>query len=120
MYFKAHGTRIPRTPHYLRSILLPRNPRILSLCAAGAAGTFVIMAREEREAVPPWRRVADSLRGRIQAGEWAPGSPLPTLDTLAAEYQVSRTTVRKAISTLTAEGLTESVRGWGMFVRRAD
>jgi GntR family transcriptional regulator len=99
-------------------MLLPRTPRILSLCAASAAGTFVIMAREEREAVPPWRQVADSLRGRIQAGEWLPGAALPTLDDLAAEYHVSRTTARKAISALTAEGLTESVRGWGTFVRR--
>jgi GntR family transcriptional regulator len=87
---------------------------------ASAPGTFVIMARRERAAVPPWRQVADSLRGRIVAGEWAPGSPLPTLNNLAAEYGVSRTTVRKAISALTAEGLTESVRGWGMFVRRPD
>jgi DNA-binding GntR family transcriptional regulator len=70
-----------------------------------------------RELMPPWRQVAASLRRRIDAGEWPPGAPLPTLATLADEYKVGQTTVRKAIAELRAAGLVESVRGWGTFVR---
>jgi GntR family transcriptional regulator len=69
-----------------------------------------------RQPVPPWRRVAASLRQRIEAGEWPPGGPLPTLDTLAGEYGVGQTTVRKAMAELREAGLVESVRGGGIFV----
>jgi DNA-binding GntR family transcriptional regulator len=69
-----------------------------------------------RSAVPPWRKVADDLRKRIESGEWPPGSPLPSLSALEEEYRVSRTTARKAIGALRDDGLVESVRGWGTFV----
>ena len=71
-----------------------------------------------RSAVPPWRQVADDLRRRIQSGEFPPGAPLPSLTSLAEQYQVSRTTARKAVDALRDAGLVESVRGWGTFVRR--
>jgi DNA-binding GntR family transcriptional regulator len=69
-----------------------------------------------RSAVPPWRQVADDLRRRIESGEFPAGSPLPSLSTLETEYAVSRTTARKAVTSLSEEGLVESVRGWGTFV----
>jgi GntR family transcriptional regulator len=71
-----------------------------------------------RSAVPPWRQVADDLRRRIEAGEFPAGSMLPSLTSLAEQYQVSRTTARKAVGALRDAGLVETVRGWGMFVRR--
>lgn len=69
-----------------------------------------------RTSVPPWRQVADDLRRRIESGEFPPGSPLPSLSALEAEYQVSKTTARKAVGHLRDEGLVESVQGWGTFV----
>ena len=69
-----------------------------------------------RSLVPPWRRVADDLRGRIEAGEFPAGSMLPSLASLAEHYRVGRTTARKAVGALRDEGLVETVRGWGMFV----
>lgn len=85
----------------------------ISLAKDRQAGTVPGMARE---VVSPWRRVAASLRQRIEAAEWPPGGRLPTLGMLADEYQVSPTTVRKAIAVLRDAGLVESVRGWGTFV----
>jgi DNA-binding GntR family transcriptional regulator len=58
------------------------------------------------------------LRGKIQAGEYPPGSQLPAILTLADEYGVTGNTVRKALGILRAEGLTESVAGYGTFVRK--
>jgi len=72
-----------------------------------------------REAVPPWRRVAADLRRRIESGEWPPGAPLPTLDTLASDYQVSKSTARKAVASLQEAGFVTSYRGWGSFVKDA-
>ena len=66
-------------------------------------------------------QLADSLvtrAGAFKSGEFPPGAPLPSLTSLAEQYQVSRTTARKAVDALRDDGLVESVRGWGTFVRR--
>jgi GntR family transcriptional regulator len=56
--------------------------------------------------VPLWRRVADDLRDRIEAGELEPGDRLPSEPVLMSAHGVrSRTTIRTAVSALTGEGL---------------
>jgi DNA-binding GntR family transcriptional regulator len=67
-------------------------------------------------AVPPWRQLAAILRGKIESGEYAPGSRLPSALALAEAYQVAYPTARKALNALKAEGLTEGVPGYGTFV----
>jgi DNA-binding GntR family transcriptional regulator len=74
----------------------------------------------QRQGPPPWRTVAADLRRRIKSGEWPAGAPLPTLDALAEEYEVSRSTARKAVVSLQEAGLVESYRGWGTFVFRRE
>ena len=59
--------------------------------------------------------VADDLRRRLQDGEWAPGERLPGEHHLAAEYEVSRATVRTALRTLESQGLTTTRHGSGTF-----
>jgi GntR family transcriptional regulator len=44
-----------------------------------------------------------------------PGSPIPTERSLAAEFDVSRTTVRQALADLTVEGRLLRVQGKGTF-----
>jgi Bacterial regulatory proteins, gntR family len=58
------------------------------------------------------------LRGRIASGEYAPGSALPAITALAAEFGVTTNTVRKALGILKDEALIESVPGYGTFVRK--
>ncbi|MEY4606324.1 MAG: GntR family transcriptional regulator [Ilumatobacteraceae bacterium] len=68
--------------------------------------------------VPPQKRsaaVADSLRERLERGEWAPSEKLPSEHELAAEYGVSRPTVRTALRTLDSRGLTFTIHGLGTF-----
>jgi GntR family transcriptional regulator len=62
-------------------------------------------------------RVANSLRNRIGQGDWAPEQQLPTIDELAKEYGVALITVRLALQLLGTEGLIESTRGRGTFVK---
>jgi GntR family transcriptional regulator len=66
--------------------------------------------------VPPWQQLADLLRGRIESGALAPGDRLPSIVSLAQEYDLAPVTVRKAITRLRDEGLIESRVGWGTFV----
>ena len=66
--------------------------------------------------VPPYRQLAAIIRGQIESGELAPGQQLPSVVTLAAEYEVSTPTVKKALSLLKDEGLVTGVAGYGTFV----
>lgn len=60
--------------------------------------------------------IAQALRSRIAAGSPAPGERLPTEAALAAEFGVSRPTVRAALRELEALGLVRTRHGVGSFV----
>ena len=73
---------------------------------------------ERGTAVPPSRQIAAALRARIESGELAAGSLLPSIVRLAQQYEVSTNTAKKALAILKDEGLAESVPGYGTFVRK--
>jgi len=73
---------------------------------------------ERGTAVPPSRQLAALLRDQIASGALAPGQVLPSIARLAQEHEVATNTVRKALTILKAEGLVESVAGYGTFVKR--
>lgn len=60
--------------------------------------------------------LVDSLGDRIRAGQLQAGDKLPTEAAIMAEFEVSRTVVREAISKLQAAGLVETRHGIGTFV----
>lgn len=62
------------------------------------------------------RQLTRELRGRISAGEFAPGDRLPSEYALAAGYGVSRHVVRQALSQLVAQGQLQARHGAGYFV----
>lgn len=59
-------------------------------------------------------QVADDVRADIQAGVIT--GRLPTEVELASQYGVSRVTIRRAMSILTAEDLIQVIHGRGTFV----
>ncbi|MER6334043.1 GntR family transcriptional regulator [Streptomyces sp. NPDC001034] len=65
----------------------------------------------------PYLAVADALRARIRAGEWAIGGRLPSRARLAVEYAVGRNVVQRAVDRLIGEGLLEGRAGSGTYVR---
>ena len=67
--------------------------------------------------VPMWQQVANHVRGQILDGTYQAGQPLPSEEALAAEFEVSRPTIREGIKTLVAEGLVEVFRPRGTIVR---
>ena len=60
--------------------------------------------------------LVDSLGDRIRDGRLSPGHKLPTETAFMAEFGVSRTVVREAISKLQAAGPVETRHGIGTFV----
>jgi GntR family transcriptional repressor for pyruvate dehydrogenase complex len=65
-------------------------------------------------------RLAAELRQRIDSGALQPGDRLPTELALAAQYAVSRTVVREAVSRLRSMGLLVARQGSGVFVAPHD
>jgi GntR family transcriptional regulator, galactonate operon transcriptional repressor len=63
--------------------------------------------------------VAGTIGKRIVTGQYKPGDTLPTEPEVQAEFGVSRTAVREAISLLAAKGLTSSRPKIGTRVRPA-
>jgi GntR family transcriptional regulator len=68
-----------------------------------------------RTRVSAYARVASDLRAQIRDRAFLPGSPMPTEAEIAAQYSVSRQTVRRAFQDLVAEGLVRRVPGSGTF-----
>ncbi len=71
-----------------------------------------------RDAVflPLYKQIKSLLVQRLQQGEWKPGAPIPSEMELAARFQVSQGTVRKAVDELAAENLLIRRQGKGTFV----
>ncbi|RDS63568.1 GntR family transcriptional regulator [Streptomyces sp. M7] len=66
---------------------------------------------------PKYRQIADYLRNGIVHGMFPPGQPLPSEETLAKQFGVTRPTVRQGLSELRASGLVEAIMGRGTFAR---
>jgi GntR family transcriptional regulator len=83
--------------------------------------TEVKFARDidlHRDGTPIYVQLAGLFRRRIESGEWAVGSQIPTLDALALEFGVARATVRQTTGLLRQEGLLARYRGRGTIVLR--
>ncbi len=53
----------------------------------------------------PWRQIHADLVKQITSGELQPGDRLPSIVSLAQQYGVALTTVRKALDVLKADGM---------------
>lgn len=65
---------------------------------------------------PLYSQLAEELREKIQSGQWSEGTKLPPERSLCSMYEVSRITVRHAISQLENDGLVSRLQGLGTFV----
>ena len=63
--------------------------------------------------VPAYRKVYTELKRQIKDGGYPAGTLLPTESELEAQFSVSRTTVRKAVSLLAGEGYLSVRQGRG-------
>ncbi|MHB9038162.1 MAG: GntR family transcriptional regulator [Armatimonadota bacterium] len=68
---------------------------------------------------PLYREVYETLRNRIQLGEYETGAALPSEPRLREEFNVSTITIRRAIHELSLDGLVEPRQGVGNIVQDA-
>lgn len=76
------------------------------------------MRIDPSDALPRYAQLERALAEKIVDGTVPVGHRLPSEDALVAQFDVSRTTVRKAIANLAGRGLIEIQRGKGTFVVR--
>ncbi|MBD0691314.1 GntR family transcriptional regulator [Streptomyces sp. CBMA123] len=71
-----------------------------------------------RSSGPLYLQIARRIQDRIDAGQYAPDTRLPSENEFAAEFGANRLTVRQAVAELARAGAIEIRRGVGTFVRR--
>lgn len=64
-----------------------------------------------------YKNIAAEITQRIYQGEYPSGSYLPSENSLAQEFEVTRSTIRKALNVLKEKGTIESRQGKGYLVR---
>jgi len=77
------------------------------------------LGTEWNDSQPIYRQLRDFVVTMILDGSLAEGEVLPSVRHVAAEFRVNPLTVLKGYNELVAEGLIESRRGRGMFVKPA-
>lgn len=74
------------------------------------------MVKQARKRSIRYRDIADTVRSRIETGEFGAGQVLPSEATLSQTFDASRVTIRNALELLRDEGLLASRQGAGWFV----
>lgn len=74
------------------------------------------MPQESPTFSPLYRQIKSLIIQGLEAGEWRPGESIPSEVDLAARYNVSQGTVRKAIDEMASENLLVRKQGKGTFV----
>jgi len=77
----------------------------------------MFLSLETRSSGSLHSRIAEALRRKIDGGELEPGTRLPTTRALAADLEVSRSTVVRAYEQLEREGWVEAKVGSGTIIR---
>ncbi len=75
------------------------------------------MESEWNDSQPIYRQLRDRVVAMILDGVLKDGDALPSVRNVAAEYRVNPLTVLKGYQQLVDEGLVETKRGLGMFIK---
>lgn len=77
---------------------------------------IALMVINPRSIDPAWKQVGQILVNMINTGKLPKGERIPSEVELMRDYQVGRTTARKAVQHLRDLGLVETQRGRGTYV----
>ncbi len=75
------------------------------------------MSKEWNDSQPIYWQLKERTMAMILDGTLAEGDALPSVRTVASEFQLNPITVSKSYQALVDEGLVEKQRGLGMFVK---
>jgi len=76
-----------------------------------------LVALDSRDATPLYAQLERALRAAIAAGRLRAGDQLPTVRQLAVDLQINANTVARVYADLERNGVLETRRGVGSFVR---
>lgn len=125
----ASGTLLPSEPSLAREHAVARNTVRAALDVLEEAGLVEVLPGHGRRvtgrtsataATTAYERLAAAVRERIDTGEFAPETALPSEARLREEHGVSRNTVRRAYRLLEEEGRIVIRHGAGAFVAQPD
>jgi len=66
--------------------------------------------------IPLYYQLKSFIQNQISSGAWKPGERIPSEAELCQEFQISRTTIRQAVSELVSQGKLKRTQGRGTFV----
>ena len=81
---------------------------------------IIDMEINEASSVPKYKQVIISIMSNIEAGKLKYGQKIPSINSLSAEFYLSRDTVEKAYLDLKERGIIESVAGKGYYIRHSN
>ncbi len=76
-------------------------------------GLLMINPRSRK---PPYQQVGEILKARIESGELPREERIPSESELVREFEIGRTTARRAVAWLRETGLVETLPGRGTYV----
>ncbi|MDX2974875.1 GntR family transcriptional regulator [Streptomyces microflavus] len=74
------------------------------------------MTRDLDRSRPIWRQVAAIVEARVADGTYPPGSRVPGIVELSAEFNIATSTAQKALAHLRTTGVVRTELGLGTFV----
>ncbi|MDO8769112.1 MAG: histidine utilization repressor [Burkholderiaceae bacterium] len=72
--------------------------------------------KKPRSKTPVFQSIKSYVLEKIQNGNWLEGASIPSEQSLAKTFEVSRMTVNRALSELSNEGVLNRIQGSGTFV----
>lgn len=69
-----------------------------------------------RSRKPPYQQVGEILKARIESGQLPKDERIPSEAELMREFEIGRTTARRAVAWLRETGLVETLPGRGTYV----
>jgi GntR family transcriptional regulator len=75
-----------------------------------------VPAIDKSSPIPYYAQLKDTLREKIERGEWKAGDQIPSEPDLCRLFDVSRTVIRQALKDMAYEGLIVREKGKGTFV----
>jgi len=73
---------------------------------------------DKNSPIPYYYQLEQSLREKVENGQWKPGDNLPSEAELCSTFKVSRTVVRQALNKLCQGGIVYKEKGRGSFVAK--
>ena len=89
---------------------------MFATCSSHLPTGYVLVVINPRSRKPPYQQVGEVLKARIESGELPREERIPSEAELMAEFEIGRTTARRAVAWLRETRLVETLPGRGTYV----